>query len=51
MLQGIVAETMRPRYDEAGKQIMSGQVLKADIEFYQVKDAFAVDFLAKHMKE
>ena len=42
---------MRPRYDEAGKQIMSGQVLKADTEFYQVEGAFGVDFPAKYMEE
>lgn len=49
--QGILAETMRPRYDESGKQLLAGQVLKADTEFYMVKNAFGIDFPAKHMKE
>ena len=42
---------MRPRYGESGKQLMSGQVLKADTESYRVKNAYAIDFAAKHIEE
>lgn len=44
-LSGILGETARPVYDEAGREVMEGfEAFRGDVEDYRVTDALGTDF-------